>query len=297
MDLTEPRRTDDAPAKDELAAAARGGDSDGDASGGPRVGAGTTWQPATPLFAAAANWGATREPDAPTWDELAAAATWSAPMPPAAPAAVAAGVSASAAFASGVRLLHSTSPTFSFVAAAAAAAEAIPVFTSTPLPAARAASTPYAFGLSSRAFSLSARPAPAFSWSFAPLDGASAGACHAFGAPPSLHECASSGSCRSTAAPRASAVDPFLLFTCLARARVLPPSAALRLGSLCRALRAEEQLWDALAPLHVGRRRRTALHAAAKSGDAARAAWLLARGAATEAADRVRAAAPSSAAG
>jgi hypothetical protein len=131
-------------------------------------------------------------------------------------------------------------------------------------------------------------------------DDSDAGSSHAFA--PAPRAAADSASAAvvfdpsdSTATPHASAVDPFLLFTCLVRARVLHPAAARSLGSLCRALRAEEQLWDALAQVHLGRLRRTALHAAAKSGDTARAAWLLARGAAINAADCVRAAAPRSA--
>jgi hypothetical protein len=55
-----------------------------------------------------------------------------------------------------------------------------------------------------------------------------------------------------------------------------------RCAGLCRATWAEEAFWSGLVRVPVGPRRRTRLMYAAMRGDAARAAWLLARGAPRE---------------
>ena len=54
---------------------------------------------------------------------------------------------------------------------------------------------------------------------------------------------------------------------------------ALRAALLCRALRDDVQLWGALKDVRFGPRGKTRLMHAAARGDAARLAWLLARGA------------------
>ena len=56
-------------------------------------------------------------------------------------------------------------------------------------------------------------------------------------------------------------------------------------GSLCRATRAEEALWGALARVQHGVKKRTALQYAALTGDTARVKWLLARGSPLETSD------------
>ena len=79
------------------------------------------------------------------------------------------------------------------------------------------------------------------------------------------------------------AIDAIMLCARFSRSKYCVELRAI--GGLCRATRAEEQLWESLALVQHGKRKRTVLMYAAKKGLTERALWLLARGAPLEARD------------